>query len=632
MRKQARDHDDHIRTIDAWLKQLIDEVKLLLPEEMDEMEIDSISSSLHFTDQKAFEQHLQTHATNIQSLISRLFSTTQTFTPDVASLHTKVTELLAAEKEHVAELGRLRSETKDLDERLQNASLRYMVAEKKLDRARSVTAAKLEKGLLMGGANSAKSESNSVKREESVVNGVVDHTDELEELEIEVKKVTAISEKQQEQIIKLEEENAQLSTEVTSLTVKTSLLTEDDFAKTELYKQLKSQHDDAVKKLNDLEANNAAAKEENYKLQSERSTYQSQLDSESRNAVAEKENFLMQSEGNLARIRNSRDELLADKAIKQASLDERADSLKKLKELSLAQEERIKALESENERLTSQADDLMATSEVDSLSTEELRSKLNELEKKYALLNGELTSMSSAYQKTQRLASQKVTEYVSLEEKTARLSAEKAKADQKYFATMKLKELRDAEVKTLKMQTTKSSEVVSQLKEAEAASRALLINLEKQVVDLKAALSMKTSEHQSLSKQTANQATDISRLNGQLTDLKTALTSKDAKLTERATACRSAEVEVEGLKVSLTETRRSLESWKNKTGQSEEHELLRQVAYCTVCRKELKDTVIKTCGHTFCHTCVDKVVQLRSRKCPNCGKPFGNNDHQRIIL
>ena len=326
-------------------------------------------------------------------------------------------------------------------------------------------------------------------------------------------------------------------------------------------------------------------------------------------------------------------EVLADQAVKKASLDERVDSLKKLKELSLAQEDRIKALESENERLTGQAGNLMAvSSELDSMSTDEIKAKFQELEKKYSMLNGELASMSNAYQKTQKLASQKVTDNAVLEEKTAKLAAEKAKADQKYFAAMKSKESRDLEVRSLRMQTTKSSEVITQLKEAEAASRNLLTNLEKQLFEVKTALTTKTTESQSASSKSTSQASEIARLNAQVTELKQTLSTKDGKLSTTSTACRSAEAEVEGLKATLTATQKNLESWKNKSGQSEEYELLRQFAYCTVCRKDLKDTVIKTCGHTFCHGCVDKVVQLRSRKCPNCGKAFGNSDHQRIVL
>lgn len=634
MRKQARDHDDHIRTIDAWLRQLIDEVKLLMPEETDDMDVDSAPSALQFTDQRDFEQHLQTHAANIRSLVSRLSNSSQQFTPEVSSLHDKISRLLAAEKEHLAELERLRAENNDLDERLQNASLRYMVAEKKLDRAKSLTAAKLDKGMLLGGANaSAKEESNPVKREDGLVNGASDHSDDVAELEAEIKKTTAINEKQQEQIAKLEEGNAQLTTKVTELATRSSMLSDEDYSKTELYKQLRVQHDEAVKKLNDVEATSAQLREENAKFQTERTSYQSQLEADNRNAISEKDAALSQAQNDLARVRNHRDELLADQAVKKASLDERADSLKKLKELSTAHEERIKALESENARLTTESGNMtIISSELDSMSGEELRGRFSELDRKYQLLNSELASMSNAYQKTQKLASQKVSEYAALEEKTTKLSAEKAKADQKYFAAMKSKETRDMEVRTLRMQTTKSSEVISQLKEAEASTRSLLTNLEKQLAEVKSALATKTNEHQSISKQGTNQASDIARLNAQITDLKQALSNKDARLNSTSTACRSAEVELEGLKASLTDTKRSLESWKSKGAQSEEHEMLRQFAYCTVCRKDLKDTVIKTCGHTFCHNCVDKVVQLRSRKCPNCGKPFGNNDHQRIII
>ena len=632
-RKKARDHDDHLRTIDAWLRQFIDEVKLLMPEEEDSMDVDSAPSALQFTDQKDFEQHLQSHAASIQSLVQRLSSRSMHFTPDVAELHSKFTQLLASEKEHLAELEKLRAETSDLDERLQNASLRYMVAEKKLDRARSVTAAKLDKGILMGVSGAAKEDTNSVKREESQANGVSESTEDLEKLEAEVNKTAAINEKQQEQIAKLEEENAQLATKVTELTTKSAMFTDEDYSKTELYKQLKVQHDDAVKKLNDLEASSTQLRDAVGKLQSEQTKNQEQLEIESRNVISEKDSMLSQIQTDLARVRNHRDEILADQAVKKASLDERTESLRKLKELSSAHEDRIKALESENERLTTQAGNLITiSSELDSMNADELRAKFQELEKKYSMMNGELQSMSSAYQKTQRLASQKVADYTVLEEKTTKLSAEKAKADQKYFAAMKSKETRDMEVRTLRMQTTKSSEVISQLKEAEAASRSLLTNQEKQLAEVKSALTIKTNEHLSASKQSTTQASEIARLNAQVTDLRNTLSTKDAKLSSVSSTCRSAEVEAEGLKTSLADTRKSLEAWKSKGAQSEEHELLRQFAYCTVCRKELKNTVIKTCGHTFCHNCVDKVIQLRSRKCPNCGKPFGSNDHQRIIL
>ena len=632
MRKKTRDHDDRTRTLDAWLKQLIDEIKLQLPADTESMDLDSTPSSLQFTDQKDFEQHLASHATNIQSLVDRLASRSKDFSPDVSELHEKVVKLLAAEKEHLSELGKLRAETSDLDERLQNASLRYMVAEKKLDRARSLTAAKLDKGLLLGGVNAGKDDANN-KRDDAQTNGVSEHTEDTAELEAEKLRLTTVKAKQQEQIAKLESENAQLTAKVTEVVSKSSKVSDEDYAKTELYKQLRAQHDDAVRKLNELESLMTQLRDENSKAQTDRTLFQQQLENESRTAVAEKESALNQSQIDLVRVRNNRDELLADQAVKKASLDERTDSLKKSKELISAQEERIKALESENARLALESTNAMAaSSELDSMGVEDLKTKVQELEKKLHMLTGELTSMSSAYTKAQRLATTKVTEYSSLEEKVSRSAAEKAKAEQKYFAAMKSKETKDLEIRSLRQQATKSSDMITQLKETEASSRNLLANLEKQLTEVKLALHSKTTEHQAIVRQHTSQSSDIARLNAQITELKDALSSKDAKASITASACRAAELELESVKAALAGTQKSLSSWKTKSGQAEEHEILRQLVYCTVCRKELKDTVIKTCNHTFCHGCVDKVVQLRSRKCPNCGKPFGNNDHQRIIL
>ena len=60
--------------------------------------------------------------------------------------------------------------------------------------------------------------------------------------------------------------------------------------------------------------------------------------------------------------------------------------------------------------------------------------------------------------------------------------------------------------------------------------------------------------------------------------------------------------------------------------------LYQNLAICTVCRKNFKDTAVKTCGHVFCRECVEERLQSRMRKCPNCNKAFGANDHMRITL
>jgi E3 ubiquitin-protein ligase BRE1 len=301
--------------------------------------------------------------------------------------------------------------------------------------------------------------------------------------------------------------------------------------------------------------------------------------------------------------------------------------------LFAALEDQIRALESKIERLTEESNTMAVdNADLESLSIEDLRAKFTELDRKYNLLNSELSSMSTACQKTSKIATQKVTEFAAMEERVLRLSAEKAKADQKFFAAMKSKETRDSEVRTLRMQNSKSAEAVSQLKEAENASRALLATMEKQLAEMKDALTHKTNEHRTVQQQNITQGLEVSRLNSQINELKSQLTAKDEKFAQTSSLCRAVELEVEETKASLKDSRRNLEMWKSKSGQSEQYEILRQFAYCNVCKKNLKNTVMKTCGHTFCNECVEERMTSRSRKCPNCGKAFGSNDHMRITL
>jgi E3 ubiquitin-protein ligase BRE1 len=579
MRKKTRYHDDHLRVIDLWFKQLIDEVIATTPDVMGDInDSSSIPSSLLFADSETFEKHLQSRSRDIQAVMTKLFSNSKGRSPDVLQLQSRLSQLLAAEKQHVLQLENYQAEKQELEERLEGASFRYMVAEKKLDRAKSTTVAKLEKQALLGAQKSSEEEGVPVNREESTSNGVVENGDVIAELEEAHNKALAVSQKQKEQMEKLEAENSKLTTQLTELTAKSTRFTDDDYASTDLFKQLKSQHEDVIKRINNLEALNIHLQEEAVRLQAERTSYRCQLDSESQVAVAEKEALLNTAETHLTRIRSKRDELLADQAIRKSSQEQERTSIAKVRELAAAHEDRIKALELENERLTSQAECQSPTSaDLAALSAEELAARYQELGHKYNMLNSELASMSTAFQKASKAASQKISELSSLEELVMRLTAEKAKADQKYFAAMRDKDQRKTEVQMLRLQNTKSSDVVSQLKESEAASRLLVANLEKQLAETKDALNTKTNSHRTCQQQIVENGIVIEGLKGQIAEFQKTLTTKDASLTVTASSCRKAELEVEGLKATLADTKKSLEMWKAKGlgNQSGEYEMLR---------------------------------------------------------
>lgn len=175
----------------------------------------AFQSSLLFEDNENFEKHLKARSDDIKETISRLLSHAPKAAPEVAELQSQLAKKLAEEKVSITELEKALSEKQQLEERLEEASLRYMVAEKKLDRARSLTVAKLEKQYLLG----AQRPGGDSAREDGSANGVsgAGRNAELEEAH---QKALAISEKQKEQLEKLEAENAKLMSQITELNIK----------------------------------------------------------------------------------------------------------------------------------------------------------------------------------------------------------------------------------------------------------------------------------------------------------------------------------------------------------------------------------------------------------------------------
>ena len=477
-----------------------------------------------------------------------------------------------------------------------------MMAEKKLDRAKSMTVAKLERQATAGG----RSESGSGlaggidgqgSGKSDIPNGQNDNGERLMEIESARREAVAALSVKHEQLEKLGAENEKLTSQVTSLTIKLSTLSDDDYAHTELFKYLKSQHEDVLKRINDLEATNVSLREEAEKSQAERTAYRIQLEAESQAAVTEKDLLLTQAEADLARIRTGRDELSADLQIRKQAQDQERASINHVKQLAAAKEERIKALESEVDRLrvhANQSDSLAtSTADIDQLPIDELRVKFANIDRQYSMLNQELSSMGTAYKRASTIASQKIGDALALEEKVMRLTAEKSKADQKYFAAMKAKEARQVELRSLRTQNSKSSEIVSQLKDTAESTRLAVATYEKIVAETKDALTNVTKQHRVCQQQAIEKGIQVENFKAQVDDLKRIVAAKDDSLAAISSSQRKAEVEDAEIKVKLEETKKSLESWKarglgNQTG---EYEMLR---VCTVMPQLKANTNCKT--------------------------------------
>ncbi|KAL8707062.1 MAG: hypothetical protein Q9220_007833 [cf. Caloplaca sp. 1 TL-2023] len=569
LRKNAEFHDDHIRAIDAWFTQLLDEVAILANASDHRESFSAFPSALLTTDNRTFEEHLQSKSKDITRAISRIFVHGPDPSADVAELKGNLARSLAAEKGYVAVLEKTRLQKEQLEGQLENASLRYMVAEKKVDRQKSATVARLEAQAIAGGRSEKGSGLGGGQDDEQADAKVFGAGQALFEAEKARKEAVAASAKQQEQINVLEAVNDKVRTENATLSARSTQPSDDDYSKTDLFKLMKSQHEDYVKRINDLEARLTQIREEAEKDQATRTAFRLGIEKELQPVQAERDAQLAQAENDLARIRSSRDDYLADNNMRKASQAQERTAIEQIKELANSKDERIKALESEVQRL--QAPGKPITSEVspqhnpEDFRIDDLLAKCAQFERQKSMLDAELDSMKHAYTKASALATQRVANYTALEEKVARAQAEKSKADQKYFGAMKLNETRAQEFRTLRAQNSKSSEAVAHVKEAEAASRTYSANLEKQIAELNSTKTAITKQFQTAQQALNDKSIQYEGLKAQVEEVKKLLTAKEGSTSVIKSAHRKAEVEIETLRAGLEATRKQLEEWKSRS-------------------------------------------------------------------
>ncbi|KAL2164187.1 hypothetical protein VTH06DRAFT_3402 [Thermothelomyces fergusii] len=629
LEKNSTDHDDHIRIVDAWVLQLLQEIELLVEGAVSSTSSADLApgSALAFKDSKEFQRHLgekgKAFKSKSDAILKRLASARGEVKPEVSELESQIRSLLAQQKELMVKVDRLEAQNASLSEQYDKATLKVIKAERKLDRARSAQVQKLEQQAIAG------STAHTASKDDSGSGSGASNGDN-EALKLQYQEAMAVVAKQKEQLEAALSENKALMEENSSYKIKKEAVTDEEYARTDLFKQFKGQNEDLIKRINHLEAVNKQLREEAEKLRGERSEWKAKLEHEAQVATLELEDQLQQKEQDLTRIRSARDELMAEVAMRKASQDQEKVALAQIRELSEAQVDRIAQLESELERLRPSEDTAMTDPrpDVEALPVEELRQRYVKLERDFEAINKELPLLEKSYKKSMALAHKKVMDFHHLEERVATLTAEKSKADQKYFAARKDMDIRTAEIRTLRAQNGKSSEIISQLKDVEAQNRALISSLEKQIATLKNDLSTAVMERKRLEQVSAEATRRADSCKSQISSLADLVKAKDAAVASMKEQLVKVETELEKAKVDVKEISKECHKWKVKSqsNSSEEEEALRNLVICSVCRSNFKNTILKGCGHVFCNHCVDDRLANRMRKCPSCNKAFDRTD------
>ncbi len=557
--------------------QLLQEIELLVEGAISSPTLDLAPvSALAFKDSKTFQRHLgdkgKTLKSKTDALFKRLAGARGEVKAEVSQLESQVKSLLAQQKELLVKVDRLETENVSLSGQYDKATLKVIKAERKLDRAKSAQVMKLEQQALAGATAHGTSKDENGNRS-SPANG------DNEAIKLQYQEAMAVVAKQKQQLEAALSENKTLTEENSTFKIKKEAVTDEEYARTEVFKQFKLQNEDLIKRINHLEGVNKQLREEAEKLRGERTEWKTKLEAEAQVVTLELEDQLQQKDQDLTRIRSARDELLAEVAMRKASQDQEKTGLAQMKELVEAQVDRISELELELDRLRPSEDTTMTDPrpDLEALAADELRERCLKLEKDFEAINKELPLLEKSYKKSMALAHKKIMDFQALEERVATLTAEKSKADQKYFAARKDMDIRTAEIRTLRAQNGKSSEIISQLKDVEAQNRALIGSLEKQTASLKQDMTTAMTERkrlEQLSTETTRRA-DMSK--SQISGLSDLVKTKDMAVATMKDQLMRAETDLEKAKVDVKELTKDCNKWKTKcqSNSSEEEEALR---------------------------------------------------------
>jgi E3 ubiquitin-protein ligase BRE1 len=529
-----------------------------------------------FKDVEELESHLAVKTAKIkaitESLFERLAGGRSQVEPDISALEAQVNKLLAAQKEFLVKIDRLSSEKEGVSEQLNAATLRYMKAERRMDRLKSNQVQKLEQQALASAT--VRPGSGGPEPE----NGSPESNGNSAELQLKLKEVSAVKEKQKEQLDAAMAQAKTLQEELTTVRTKLATPTDEDYSRSETFKLFKARQEELVKKLNALEGKHKKMEEENKQLNSERAVYKKKLENDFEQLSTDLGDQLQQADTNVVRIRATRDELLHENQKHQAAKEQERTAIEEMKALVKANEDRINALELEIQRLTPSEDvDMTGSADVESLPVEELREKYVKLQKDFESINNELPAMTAAVKRYQVLANKKVADFTALEERLAVTMAEKGKANQRYFDTRRNLDCLSDEVKKVRSSNNKSAEIITQLKESDSEKQTIIGGLEKQLAELRQANASAVAESKRVE---ANNAEIMRRYEGlkyQIAELSNLAKSKDATTASARERTIILEAENEKLKVRLESVSKDRDKWKTKSlsNSSEEEEMLR---------------------------------------------------------
>uniref|UniRef100_A0A7N0UF77 E3 ubiquitin protein ligase n=1 Tax=Kalanchoe fedtschenkoi TaxID=63787 RepID=A0A7N0UF77_KALFE len=328
----------------------------------------------------------------------------------------------------------------------------------------------------------------------------------------------------------------------------------------------------------------------------------------------------LENNRDLKEIKESESRALSQSKALQNALDEHSLELRvrAANEAELACQQRLSAAEAEKndlwEKLDASDRELMELTEAIKIKDAEAETYIAEIE-----------TIGQAYEDMQTQNQRLLQQIAERDEYNIKLVSESVKTKQSYANLLSEKQALTKQLlqvntalESVKLRITRSEDqmkiLLADAKKSSQEDRHLAISLEtarweladaeKELKWLKSAVASSEKEYEQIQRKTRDAQVDLENERNERKRLEEELMEMNQKVAELTAA--TGEAAIQKLKDEIKECKSILK--------------------CGVCSDRPKEVVITKCYHLFCHTCIQKNIETRHRKCPGCGTAFGQSD------
>jgi E3 ubiquitin-protein ligase BRE1 len=244
----------------------------------------------------------------------------------------------------------------------------------------------------------------------------------------------------------------------------------------------------------------------------------------------------------------------------------------------------------------------------------------------------EIETIGQAYEEMHTQNSRLIQQITERDDYNTQLVAESLKAKQLQASLLTEKQVLASRVQHANATADLHKQRVSRL---EDQARSYIEQTGKVMDDARQhSLSLETLKRKTVEteKELLSTKTALDAANKRIEDRGLKLAEAQQQLDKERFEKRRVQDELEALNSKLARLRSHHERGSGIERLQEEIKEYKAILKCSVCHDRPKEVVITKCFHLFCGPCIQRNLEIRHRKCPGCGIPFGQSDVRNVYI